>query len=360
MRQWGKNRRVGSNTFGVQMALQKIAHELGKNRRRVLGMPQPTVDTAAYFPFKVYQPDPPSSAGIVSAGKTYGTIFDNFGNSSVIAIDATVPTNLPTTVNPGTDGWRFLSVRGGYFYYRGLYSLFPSGSGYLSSEQYHIYPDPGGIDGVTIGSDWVAPNYPALEQPFDSQSKVSLWNTFFSTDGSPIIINGTWNGSTQILFAIWLDVPPETPSTGFGPVQLKAMRFDAGYGTLPTIGFPFKIPIAYISTGIFNTAYSYTINQIQWGHIALQYGAGLYDYSNPGSPVSTDPICGPLLPRGNWSTDAITSQAFYPGDIVIINQTLNFGGSVGSKTNRQLWMMTQTGFTANPATDPNWVQIAGL
>ena len=323
-------------------------------------MPQPTVDTTAYFPFKVYQPDPSNSNGIASGGVTYGTIFDNDGNSSLIAIDATVPTNLPTTVNPGTDGWRFLNVRGGYFYYRGLHSLFPSGSGYLSSEQYHIYPDPGGIDGPTIGSDWIAPNYPAYEQPFDSQSKVSLSYPFFSTDVSPIIINGTWDGSTQILFAIWLDVPPENPSSGFGPVQLKCMRFDAGYGTLPTIGFPFKIPIAYVSTGEFTTGYALTINQVQWGHIALQYGSGLYDFSNPGSPSTSDPICGPLIPRGNWSTDTITSQAFYPGDIVIINQTLAFGGSVGNKTNRQIWMMTNTGFTTNPATDPNWVQIGGL
>jgi hypothetical protein len=335
------------------MALQKIAHELGKNRRRILGMPQPS-SSVDYYPFKVYFPAP-SSSNVYN----YGTIFDSGGNPSVIQINAKVPTNLPATVNPNTDGWRFLNVRGGYFYYRGLYSLIASGDGFLSEPQYFLFPDPGGIDGALQGSDWVAPNFPRLPQSWDAQSGTSVVYPLF-TNGSPIIIDGVWTGETELTYAIYLDVPPENASTGMQTIQIKGLRMDT-LSSPPYISFPFKIPIAYVSSGELGVGFnSLVINQVQFGHIALQYGTGLFDFQNIAAPVNGDTICGPACYRGNWTADPITSQAFYPGDFVAINQTLSFGGSVGNKTNRQLWMQTAVGFTSNPATDPDWVQIGGL
>lgn len=357
------NQKIGQSSFGLQQSLAKLTKELGKNRRRIIGMPQakstPYVD---YYPFKVYFPDPNNANVLESSGFAYGTIFDSSGNPNAIRIDSTQPTNLPVTVNPNTDGWRFVNVRGGYFYYRGQYTVISPVFGFLSEPQYQIYPDPGGIDGPMNGTDWVAPCYPGLEQSWDTQTGVSQSNYIpigVIKNGCPVIIDGAWDGQSDLNYLIWLDIPPDNPDTGFQLIQIKAVRANT-VADFPYVAFPYSIPIAYINKPLGSPSYNLLINQIQFGHVALQYGVGLFDSQNIAAPVNGDTVCGPCVYRGNWSTDPIKSMAFYPGDFVVVNQSINFGGSVGIKTNRQMWMQTIVGFTSDPATDPDWIQIGGL
>ena len=84
------------------------------------------VDVEQYYPFKIYKPD------ISLLGNT-GVIFDAEGVPNTIAINAFAPTNLPTTVNPKTDGWRIWAIREGMVSQRGYdfaqtdYQLFTPG-----------------------------------------------------------------------------------------------------------------------------------------------------------------------------------------------------------------------------------------
>lgn len=355
--QWKKDRTLQSQSNSDGAALVSIQQQLNKLKRRQTGYSQQVQNG---YPFRVY----PSTQNTINQG----LIFDASGNSSPIAIDSTIPTNLPITVNPITDAWRFFNVRSGYVNFRPYYSIVTSGgsvSGLLGNlvDNYSVTLN------VADGTDNIDPNiFPFLQ--FDSSSVVAQQLAPFQ-DVSPLIINGDYDSNSQIFFFIWIEITPDIDSSSGFSAAIKAHRWSNAGGAFTTQMMPeyspFVIPIANISAMPPPApAHTMFVNQIQFGHIALRYGQGMYDFTHPDTPSHSEDICSPANYRGDWDNDPITDQVFYPGDFVKIKSEIDFSASGGivitpnKITSKNLWMQTSLGFTTDPTTDPTWTQISGV
>ena len=365
-KQWTRTNNANTGNAAVNTALERMQRQINQARRRILGMPQtPATTFTDYYPFKIYLPPGPQ---YINSTPQLGTIFNSpaFKRPSTLIRQCRQisPAHRQRSIH-STDGWRFIAVRSGYVYYRNYFSSTISGGG--ASIASYNYAD---ATIVEQGTDWIQPGTGSGLYQFDTQTSVSLANNNFafpSLSGAPVIMDGVVDLNGQFLYLLYLEIIPDG-GTGIGGVggflaSVKGRRIStasgAGYANPIMPGFsPYIIPIGVVS--VLGGGSVIDIDQIQYGHVALQYGGGMFDANNPNTPVSTDFICGPMLYRGIWTGGSISSQIFYPGDVVQVTENINFGGSVGNRTNYTLWMQRNVGFTSDPTTDPSWFQVTGL
>jgi hypothetical protein len=338
--------------------------EIAKLRRRVLTPPQTQQTFEEFHPFKIYQPDTNLLA-------TTGTTFDISGNPLSIAIDSTVPTNLPTTVNPTTDGWRIWAVRTGRVSARGStfisydYQLWIPGNNSITNDSdFASTFEVAGCDGIAIG------NQNGLPYEFDP-ALVSGYQI------SPIVLPFNFDSFGLYSIALWVQIDMINLTA-----QLKATRYNtlSGYASaFPQASDGSFVPIGAITSLGYNYYQSganpkaLTAFQIQYGNAINRYGM----FQNNQGNTSGDGLVfsASINYRGDFLNDVgLSSFAFYPGDVVKIQKeidltatstggittTINTGGATNKLFPQELWMMTAVGFTSDPTTDPNWVKISGL
>jgi hypothetical protein len=378
---WKQAIKTADQNNAVTITLQKVMRELAKQRRKPLGGFVPQEIPEPFYPFKIYQPD-------ISTLASMGWTFDINGNPTAINIDATVPTNLPTTINPNTDGWRIWAVREGMVSCRG--------SQYISFDYQHWLPGLSatttasdfsftfevseGCDGIGIGSNSVGTPY-----DYDPVTDFSLNAPVQVT---PIVLPFNFDSSGLYSIALWLQIDMVN-----GGAVLMGTRYQTLAGA--TNAFPQPTDSSYVPIGsITSLGYNFYANggnpesltayQIQFGNVLSRYGL----FQNNLGNTNLDGLLysATLNYRGDFlNDDGLADNAFYPGDVVKIEQEIdvtataastggitttvtielngNAVGAPGASPNlfvEQLWMMTTTGFTSDPTTDPNWVLISGI
>ena len=403
-KQWQKNDNVRWQLSQLANAVSQTNRQVQLQGRRILGMaPQNVSPTPEYYPFKIYKPD-------LSLILTQGTTFDDDGNPILIQIDYTVPTNLPTTINPNTDGWRIWAMREGLVSSRATYGVqnIVPGSTFLAvgPDFSNMYEPTGaggagegdmgfdflGLDRIGIASNGYGTPFdydPSKNPQFDGTSlpaPLAIW---------PFIIPGDADSSGLYSFALWIksDLTARgNPTDEFG-AQLMGKRYetlgaDDANTPFPEITDNTTIPIGFLSSlgvnyavTIFTDPTALTAYNIQKGDFIAKYGS--WKNNTIAHPTTTQlHLSGTLNYRGDFLHDLnLQDSIFYPGDVVkiesVITVSANSSGgistsititdsdvgstnSAGKIYSENLWMQTVVAFTSDPTTDPNWVKISGL
>lgn len=320
------------------------------------------------FPFKIYKPDLSTIANV-------GTIFDIFGNPSDIAINSTVPTNLPLTVNPTTDAWRIWAVREGLVSARSyLFTCFDQQfvlPGFLfktTNSDFSTLLEVKGCDKIGIGQ--------PVGVPYDfdvlSSNLVKV---------KPIILPFNFDFSGLYSIVLWIQVDMENITATLMGTRYQTL---SGYQS----AFPNPTDSSFIPVGMITSLginfyksagdpKAVTGFNIQIGDLLSRYGSF---QNNNGNSLADDLIFSATTNyRGDFLNDnRLADLVFYPGDIVKVEGEIDLtatssGGILTTVTatipatasshklfSQNLWMMTSVGFTTDPTTDPDWVKISGL
>ena len=360
--------------FPVAQALEPITSGSTVLIKVKLGLGQ--VVPKEYHPFKIYQPDPATLAST-------GWIFDaTTGAPTSIAIDATQATSLPTRVNPLTDGWRIWAVRTGMVAVRT-----PDTLAFQDNASFAPLSNPGlpGADfafifETTDGTDGVG-----------AQSAYAAETDLVAAGGAAVKPFVLTNSEAVAIWALWLKVTPVFDASGALPKAILYGKDVTGLGSGVSgiaTGAPFPsakdssiVPVGILTVSKYNSTLIWSeANQIQYGSIINRFGV-TYNFQ------ATDWITGdnalflqwPMNYRGNWLTDSIQGNAFYPGDVVKVQTQFILGldGTNATGTNvtltdfygyvfenptlyfQNFYLNTGFGFTSDPTTDPNWVLISG-
>lgn len=376
-----KTQQAVNALLNAQVVVGKAAQAHLADGNTIYEIP-PQVDKENFYPFKIYKPD-------FSLLTPQGNTFDDSGNPVAINIDSTVPTNLPTTVNPKTDGWRIWAVRTGMVSLRSyefaqtdVQFFFPGGSGSAQvnlSDFSTSFEVSSGCDGIGIGFQQGLP-YDFDPADGTAQAPVSI---------TPIVINADPDEFGLYGFALFLKTTSVFAPEANTPATLMGLSYDAHFGgelVFPTPTDSSFIPIGVISSlgwGFYNgqgnpkylTAY-----QIQYGNVINRYGIFENNFDDEQLNYSAN-----LNFRGNWQTDLIVNSCFYPGDLIQYQRELDFTATstvnapgVGTVTTTvvitdpdaeetgaslfvtELYMATVVGFTDDPTFDPNFVKISGV
>ena len=313
---------------------------------------------SSFYPFKIYKPK-------TTWLSTTGWIFDTLGVPHGIAINSNIPTNLPTTINPTTDGWRIWAVREGLcgvrsnsqasFYYQ---YWFPGSSGTTVGADFSVMLECsyGGCDGVGVGNN-------SYGFPYDfNPDDYGLCKVI------PIVLPANFTGALGQSFCLSIETG-EAATRLRGRVANNISEYntlfntEGSFGGVP--GYPSAlVPIGVISTLGFNlfksqgAAKSLTAFNLQFGHIQNRYG--MFQSNAANHTHAAGPLSYYLTKnfRGNFLTDyGMSSACYYPGDSVIVEKAVVISGTTIYYQN--IWTMTNIGFTSDPTTDPNWFLESG-
>lgn len=329
-RLWTKNNIVKRAESDTQRVLANVQQQLAQLRRRQIGgfVQQPSL----MHPFNIYKP---SNVSKFTVGVTF---LGNGGTPTLCNIDSTVATNFaanPPTVNPLTDAWRFWTVRCGQVGIRFNYTLMV-GQNYTGASPFFDFLEVGGNweaqYNVQVYTDGHAPCYDSVD--FDNpttQIRVG------SPAAMPIIISQTPSGGNPVKFALWIKISPDTSSAAL-PTALVVGNgiVSTASNQNPFASFdPTAIPIGiitYYAPGNFGDGTSANqVDQMLFDHAVRRFpcGNGNYNFYMGSKTVSnifnfrgaynyTDPTTS--------SPSDLTSQIFYPGDVVsVFNSPSNDG-----------------------------------
>jgi len=381
--QWKKTKVPASSTFNLAGQVAQIVSAELRKRRRVLTPPAAITQTDTFFPFKIYQPD-------LSQIADFGYILDNQIENlrNFTAIDSTVPTNLPTTINPITDGWRIWAIRDGMYSARNFESVNfqdvvieqpPTRSTFnIPMSDFSMSGNTGDGAGDLTDAQGLDYDIPSGEYP---QTNPVI----------PIILSGEPDSIGFYSFSIWLAIN-STFDFSFG-AQICGQQFDTATGTAsafpePPYGFTGSpdtyqgeltvFPIGIISTvsasNPSNVPTQLSAIQIQLGNCFSQYGeVNLAEFTSDDGAATV--YSAGLNYRGDFLNDPNLSQeVFYPGDVVRIQKaisiaasssggittSININGGGDTVYAQNLYLMTTIGFTTDPTTDSNWTLISGV
>jgi hypothetical protein len=334
-------------------------------------LPQDTAAAAAtYYPFKIYKPQ---STWLAATGITFN---ETTGEPINCAIDATQPTALPGRVNPNTDWWRFWAVREGLVSVRSFeFSCFDEqfifpGAQFLTTSR----------DFATVipvsGCDSIGPTHNSVGLGYEQDP--STLDKTYGASVVPIILPGNADAQGFYNYALWVGMESSAGIDVNYSARLKCRRYSAY--TQYASAFPNQPDSSHVPVGVISTlgydwykaggtdATKLTVYQIQYGHALDRYGV-----FNSGNPYFN----ATLNYRGDWNNDPdLPYLCFYPGDVVKVQEQFDFtaastggitttvgvagpGGSSASMYVTSLYMSTVVGFTADPATDTNWVKVSG-
>ena len=325
---------TNQSTFNLATQVQQHSVLINKLRRRITSPPlTPTSPPETFFPFKIYQP---TLAQISQFTNGICFLDPSSGAQSSIAIDATRPTNLPVTVNPNTDAWRFFAVRSGIVEIRPNYTLLEMGNGFGSNLPYYSglgdwITDPnnwGWRYYVSSGTDFVSP--PADYQ-FDDNSGVM--------NSPPLVFTGTLNTPEANnfypwWFALWIAITPDTSDASLPTVQIAgccANQNDYG-ANFPALPFPNSnpniIPIGWVNLLTSDPlGQEIIIDGVDWGtnyinQEIFDHQVNLYpkgNGNNSGFSSALNLRGSVYYPTTTYSPSDLASQVAYPGDVVVLN-----------------------------------------
>jgi hypothetical protein len=338
--------------------LQQLMRRLQNLRHVRAGAYLPTVQLPEFYPFKIYKPSnfPP-----------VGLIFDALANASLCSIDSTVPTNLPTTLNPKTDSWRIFAVRNGVVSIRGItdsgnvpYAV-RSGNSLLcdiaavndwdTAVQYF------GTDGVSPFQD----THPVATQlPYDAQTtSIQTYPGIIDSYGGGQVLIYDGVGPPNGIFSIWID-------STIGIIRACSNGYlDFLYPASPDI-----IPVGYVSFQDIGNTVGY-VQQMLFGNAIPNNSRGYF--SATANPANAGDIKNGLLNyRGYWTVNSLSGQDFYDGDYVIddskVDETYYVAASSGGTATTQVELYGQYAYigganieSTSPANDlTNWVKIGTI
>lgn len=339
--------------------------------RRILGMgPQNVAQNVQYGPFAVYKP-----VQLVINPITPYLTFDTDGNPVAGFFDSTVPTNLPTTCNPTTDGWRIFAMRDGLVSARGFNSILFEEQNWSPtvSQQFNI---PLADFSTTISNSSAEVGQPTTDFvgfDYDIDPNDPSQNT--NADVICLVLPGTVDVHGDFNFALWLQVDPN--NFWF---NVMAKQFSVGDAdifpnptdsTAPPIAIISSIQSQMVSNA---TTTNLAIYQIQFGHVFNHVGYFSNQIFNDPPNLNQLAYNSTVNFKGNWNNDGITLTAFFPGDVVTKQHEIDFAVSSGTITitdtvgggpttklyAQELWMSTVPGFTTDPSTDPDWFLYNGI
>lgn len=331
--QWKRNQTSTKQGNADGQGLETLRRQVAQIRRRIVGGFVPTPQTATYFPFEIYKPD--------NSNIGNGYCFDDAGNpvDCTITSDPTMPTNLPTVLNLGTDAWRVFAVRGGLCSFR----------------PYNYSIVDGGFYGGIYGCESVSP---------EGVDNISLDYLQFDPTKSvpaiiPIIIPGSVAATDTWYFSIWCQAMQGDSSDDFVSAQIMAIA-----STDPAITTVFPLPqdslqvwIGLVTNEGFVLGVNplpFEIEQFQYGHIDLSPAMTENNLGNGMTPPGLN-LNFAINFRGNWDNDLITDKIFYTGDAVLTTQQIERLGIY----NQQVWVQTAIGFTDDPSSDDNFFLLSG-
>ena len=280
-------------------------------------------------PFKIYQP-----TNFASFKQGYTFINDATGVATLCNIDTTKPTDFganPPTCNPLTDAWRFWAVRCGQVEVRPIYSLpglyvtfTPDGSTIMDANNW------GYKYNVRLYTDGVSPAFPNyvggnyIYKPFDDPTT--------ETVNRPLIIAGDGSPGSELPgflgFAIWLQINPDTSGAALPTVSLVGRTYTPNFlgqvSAFNAVGNPSP---NIIPVGTIETTYRPAGLGVGYGQPMI-VRQELFDHVTNRYPVATGNACnGPMNYRGTYGLVSgfmdpadLSSQIFYPGDVVCVGE----------------------------------------
>lgn len=304
---WGPNRKLHRDTPDTKWDYNSDGTDTLN-----INFPNRAADPQKFHPFKIYQPNK-------SSLPPTGLIFDSSGNPSSIAIDQTVPTNLPTTVNPKTDWWRFWAVRNGIVEYRQIYETilqFDINQNWPVTNNFAVQIDIANFnrDNGCGGTDGACPFFGNIyiETGLEYDDPTTSIQGQSEADGfsSVLIIDGDVDSNGIIDFFIYINIY-QPPTPGDYNITIAGQR---NYSNSPLqIRSPNIIPVGFVFSNALSEVsaaenpYNMIVEQILFGHAVNRY--------TPGA----------LINRGDWTADSLSGQYFYPNDIVT-NGSFSSGG----------------------------------
>jgi hypothetical protein len=326
--------------------------------------PTPVVIPIPMHPFKIYQPTKyVTNLGSIIRPAT-GLVFDSAGALTQCAINSAVPTNLPTTVNPTTDGWRLWAVRNGRVEIRPYYSQATNPANDINHSMVNNYSqnidifvqslsDPAHSSSWNTrrsGTDGVCPDLYQLLTYQDTTTEIQPF-------GDVLVLTGSESSSRQYLF--YIEITPDTPTT----LQVSKIKYfvpDAsvnGGAWMPAFS-PLVIPIGILT---FESGSTTSIVQLLQDHCLNRYPVGMYSKIQLVAKQSIPSGC---IYRGCWQTDAdLVNQYFYPGDVIYWNPgtstTITKSGVSLKLFKSAYYMAVKNSKTSDPSTDStNFMKVS--
>lgn len=278
--------------------------------------------------------------------KAQGTDGVNFKKKFAASVLGTTPQIiLPfqiynrANLSTPADNWRTFQMRDGWIGYRPKLMLpTENQSGYPIQGNfeypYKVSQDGLPLDEITIINGFTVAqvvldvNADTLIQGIDGMGTY-IWAQQFLANSNP-------DESGEFLFSVWVEMKEGStdPSISVYP-NLMARMWTLGTDTTTNrtqLPFPFGSNIFPIAMGIaFPAGSAFNLVQFQVGNLlnrfqGFQVRLSPNPFGSGGTPTIT--TGGLAMFRGNWDTDSLAGQVFYPGDIVAIsNPTVKTIGS---------------------------------
>lgn len=195
------------------------------------------------------------------------------------------------------------------------------------------------INSFTVSQVVIASNTDTLIQGIDSGGTF-IWAQQFLSNSNP-------DESGELLFSVWVEMKEGStdPSISVYP-NLMARMWTLGTDTTThrtQLPFPIGSNIFPIAMGAaFSVGGTFNLVQLQVGNLLNRFqGFQVRLSPNPFGSGGTPTIAtgGLAMFRGNWDTDNLAGQVFYPGDIIAVNNpSLKTIGS-GTVVTVQNWIL---------------------
>lgn len=326
---WKKARSISRQENSNGIAIQKLTREVAKMRRRIVGCSSSAGPDVNFFhPFKIYN----------------------------VPTEFCPPIDVPNNYNPITDSWRTFRVRAGIVGFRSTNETYqPDGgnayyAGLSGPEFYFSASHPVGL-GLLSGTDgasrydplYTGRNFPYDEDTFDS---IDLETVYLDNTGdftpttktnAVFVLKGDPDDNHAVMASFWIeitDVVILTPPVA--TVKCRMITAQTGDSTgrtnqwFPDASSKTIIPIGIIcpKEGYFpwneTEGKDLYCEQILSGNAVNRYSQG-YQGSVGGS-------MGMMAYRGNWDTDTLTNQYFYPGDATMAGNRMYVHNGYGQET----------------------------
>jgi hypothetical protein len=316
---WKKSRSEARQQRDVIQALQKISREVGKQRRKPLGGSPIATPPRIIPPFTFYQ--------------------------------------IQSNTN-GVESWRVLQMADGIFGGRSFFNYYAKYVNLLNPEDVNS-PEGNYEIRMAIVNDFSIESPLSQPSPLDASygqtvladatDTVLFDPNTNQTCGQIVLNNSALDPSVppSLSASFWLEIIDTAvnggnPLSGYYARLMGRMWSDFGTSGRPSAAFPTHsnsiIPLCLVSA----SQADFFVNQIQTGNVVNNYPA----FVN-GSAL------GETFYRGDWTTDSLSGQYFYPADLVT-NGTITISGHTFKL---QFIRKTYGTTTVAPADGTDWIAL---
>lgn len=324
---WKKARTNSRQENSSVVAIQKASREIGKMRRRIVGASLPEKAVNFFHPFKLYN----------------------------VPSEFCPPIDVPNNYNPVTDSWRTFRVRAGIVGFRSVSASYKPNGGNpyytpgLSAPEYYIsaaHPigDAGlfGTDGSSrYRADATSEFFPYDEDTFDIQNNTVVYldnvGDFNAGDSNgTFVIKGTPDENNSVMASFWIEVKDYVGLSGpTARIKCRMITAQSGDATgRENQFFPDASNNTIIPIGI-------VVPKVGYFAINIADGKDLYceqilnespvNRYSQGYAGSVGGSSGMVAYRGNWDSDSIGGQYFYPGDSTMAGNRMYVHNGYGTE-----------------------------